>query len=173
MQVLDTKPLQHLALMHFCSVSNRQIAPRRIMTALQNSGLRNTVKSLHLGTTHDAMALLGVPDGLPRVWPHVTELVLDFPALGAPKRVHSDLHFLRAFPTVTTLSIGVSQIYEGETPVGREREERAELREIAFIPSFLATISTLLPRLKALSMAVPYSKLEWVSTSIYVSDDRC
>lgn len=39
MQVLNTKPLQHLAPMHFCSVSNRQIAPRRIMTALQNSGL--------------------------------------------------------------------------------------------------------------------------------------
>lgn len=107
------------------------------------------------------MALLGVPDGLPRVWPYVTELVLDFPALGAPKRVHSDLHFLRAFPAVTTLSIGVSQIDEGETLVGCEREERAELREIAFMPSFLGTISTLLPRLKALSMAVPYSKLEW------------
>lgn len=158
--------------MHFPSLSNGQVAPKRIIKALHKSKLRNTVKSLHLGTTHDAIFLLGVPDGLPRVWPHVTELVLDFPALGAPKRVNSDLHFLRAFPAVKTLSIGVSQIDKGETPVGLVGEERVELGEITFMLSFLATVSTLLPRLSALSMAVPYPKLEWVGRSIYVSEHR-
>lgn len=66
-QVLNIKPLQYLALMHLSSASSRRAAPVRIMRALHNSSLRDAVESLHIGTTYNTMALLGLPNGLPRV----------------------------------------------------------------------------------------------------------